>query len=406
MTAIVLRTLNFSVHILERSSPTILQSQAAGIRAGPELHSFIETYVKDFDPDYALTAESFEIVSKNAEVEMTLPPQDPLRLTTWKCVYDMLLRALVREEGLGSAVYQTGKKVEGLERADEKVVVKFRDVESDEVQMLEADLVTAVDGAHSTVRKIVMEDMVQPKYAGYVTWRGRVPEGDVGPKTREAMKKRCVVMKGVDGGYMISWVSTSMIILDDLAYGARYYVPADPAANVGNKYEFVWIWYDPIPTDSTEFNATFTDVDGKEHFTTIPRGKIRSEVWQRVLDRKDAVSNPHFIELLERTKEPFVSAIRDLAGTRSIFYNGKVLLVGDAFALCQPHAGGSTSQAAYQALELKKALKGETTLPDWEQTCLRGAAAELQRSIGAAKFLFGGEIPKFIEKMVAKSEGQ
>jgi flavin-dependent dehydrogenase len=181
-------------------------------------------------------------------------------------------------------------------------------------------------------------------------------------------------------------------------------VPADSAEKKVTGREFVWIWYDTIREDSSAFAETFTDTDGKKHYSTVPRGKIQPQVWRGVRDREDVVENPHFIDLLKHTNEPFVSAIRDSPGSRSVFFGGKVLFVGDAFALCRPHAGGSTSQAAFQALELRKVVEGQMEMKTWEKTCLESAANELERSLGAAKFFFGGEMPKFVKDIVEKME--
>jgi 2-polyprenyl-6-methoxyphenol hydroxylase-like FAD-dependent oxidoreductase len=200
MTALVLRSAGHTVRVLERNSPDVLQSQAAGIRAGPELHAFLEKYVKDLDADYCTTATWFEIVKTNGDLEMKIPTPDPLRLTTWKMVYDMLKKALLADEG---AKYETGKKVEDVKYAGEKVTIVVRDLGSGETETIEADLVIGADGAHSNLRRIVMEDAEAPKYAGYVTWRGRVAEGDLSEETRTALKGRCVTMRA-EGGYMIS----------------------------------------------------------------------------------------------------------------------------------------------------------------------------------------------------------
>lgn len=135
---------------------------------------------------------------------MKIPPTDPLRLTTWKCVYEMLKGALMRgEEDLVEALYETEARVEDLRREGDKMHVVYRKSKNNEVDVLEADLVIGADGAHSFVRKIVSKDNVQPQYAGYVSWRGRVPERDVSPETREVLQNRCVIMR-VGGGYMIS----------------------------------------------------------------------------------------------------------------------------------------------------------------------------------------------------------
>jgi 2-polyprenyl-6-methoxyphenol hydroxylase-like FAD-dependent oxidoreductase len=216
MTAIILRSLSYSVHILERSSSSTLQSQAAGIRAGPELHSFISTHVPNFDPEYAIAPDVFEIVRQSGEVEMAIPPADPLRLTTWKKVYDMLLSTFLGEkngDGDGKAVYETKMKVEDVrEEGDGKVLVTYRNLEDDTTKTVQADLVIAADGAHSTVRRIISSDDVEaPRYAGYVTWRGRVPEEDVSQETRAALQNRCVLMR-VQDGYMISYVQILQLI--------------------------------------------------------------------------------------------------------------------------------------------------------------------------------------------------
>lgn len=181
-------------------------------------------------------------------------------------------------------------------------------------------------------------------------------------------------------------------------------MPSDSTRKEPNDREFVWIWYDTIPEDSPAFAEAFTDIDGKKHYSTIPRGKMEPKVWQSVLSRKDVVSNPHFADLLNHTSEPFVSAIRDFPATQSVFCDGKVVLVGDAFALCRPHAGGSTSQAAFQATELRKVLERGTELAAWERVCVDSAAKELQKSLGAAKFFFDGEMPRFVEEMVARNK--
>lgn len=175
-----------------------------------------------------------------------------------------------------------------------------------------------------------------------------------------------------------------------------------------------------MPEESFEFSETFTDVDGNRHLTTIPRGKIAPKVWQRVSSRASKFGNPNFADLTASINEPFVSAVRDFPGSKSVFHDGKVLLVGDAFSLCRPHTvscskvlvnpianshkGGSTSQAAFQALELLKVLDGSLELEEWEKACIESADEERTRSIGAAGFFFGGEMPKFVKNMMAQAQ--
>jgi len=170
--------------------------------------------------------------------------------------------------------------------------------------------------------------------------------------------------------------------------GSRYHVPGDTIDGATKPCEFVWIWYDVIPEDSQEFNDTMTDADGKKHFTTIPRGKMQPKVWNGILNKIKNMPNPYFNELLERTEEPFVSAIRDFPGEKSVFYDGKLLLVGDAFSLCRTHAGMSTSQAAFQALGLAKVFEGAMALEKWEEECLEGARKAQAASMQMANYYF------------------
>lgn len=52
-----------------------------------------------------------------------------------------------------------------------------------------------------------------------------------------------------------------------------------------------------LEEDSDDFRKTFTDVDGKKHFTTIPRGKMHPEVWAKKQKSGAELSTP-FAELL------------------------------------------------------------------------------------------------------------
>jgi hypothetical protein len=73
MNGLVLKSLGHKTHILERSEPTTLESEAAGLRAGPEVHIIIDRYVKDHK-SYAITTRKVEIVDGEGNVIMTFPP--------------------------------------------------------------------------------------------------------------------------------------------------------------------------------------------------------------------------------------------------------------------------------------------------------------------------------------------
>jgi 2-polyprenyl-6-methoxyphenol hydroxylase-like FAD-dependent oxidoreductase len=207
MNAIALKSQGYNAHVLERSAPAALESEAAGIRVGPEVHSFMERYIPDYPRDYEITANAVEIVDADGKIELSIPPKDPLRLTlrltTWKTVYDMFKDALLDNKGDGpSATYQTRLYVYDVKENDGQMIFRYRDLNTSSSTTLEADLVIAADSAHSTIRNRVLPGIV-PKYAGYVSWRGSVPEHALSATTREALRDRSVIHR-VDGGYQIS----------------------------------------------------------------------------------------------------------------------------------------------------------------------------------------------------------
>jgi 2-polyprenyl-6-methoxyphenol hydroxylase-like FAD-dependent oxidoreductase len=204
MTAILLKSHSYNVHVLERSDAAALQSQAAGIRAGPQVHAFIAKYIRNY-PTYFTTTDKAEIVDKKGDVVTVIPAKDPLRLTTWRRLYEMFKRELLTDDednGKADARYETGKRVEGVIDVGDKMMVTYCDLKSDTVHSVHVDFVIAADGANSKVRSILPPGSA-PQYVGYVTWRGRVPENIVSTETRDALKGRCVLMR-VERGYLVS----------------------------------------------------------------------------------------------------------------------------------------------------------------------------------------------------------
>jgi len=88
----------------------------------------------------------------------------------------------IGERGGTFAVYETGKLVESVRGVGNNMSVTYWDLEDQSSNILAADIVIAADGVHSTVRKTLFPDLT-PEYAGYVTWRGVVPENKVSENT-------------------------------------------------------------------------------------------------------------------------------------------------------------------------------------------------------------------------------
>ncbi|KAH7384152.1 hypothetical protein DE146DRAFT_769854 [Phaeosphaeria sp. MPI-PUGE-AT-0046c] len=117
---IVLKKIGFQVHVLERSATKSLESQAAGMRVGPEVCDFIQQYGRP-SSEYFITAEMIEIMDGERNVEQKMPSPQPLRLTTWKIVYDLLKDTLLQSvDGEHVATYKTLQVVQNVDQAGNK----------------------------------------------------------------------------------------------------------------------------------------------------------------------------------------------------------------------------------------------------------------------------------------------
>lgn len=199
--AIVFKHLGHKVHVLERSSQALLQSQAAGLSAGPEVQNFIKEYVKT-DKPYAMLSNLLQVVNKEGTVINSLPSGDTMHLTTWSILYDLLKTHLLDKASYPEVQYETGKKVHDVHYNGESVSVVYSDVETGISDTLKADLVIAADGANSAVRETVLPSL-RPKYAGYVTWRGTVPENAISEKSKSDLRNRVLLFRTSEG-YAVS----------------------------------------------------------------------------------------------------------------------------------------------------------------------------------------------------------
>ena len=125
-----------------------------------------------------------------------------------------------------------------------------------------------------------------------------------------------------------------------------------------------------------------TDISGQTHRSTLQPGMLRPEVWEQQVKFAQANFPAPFIELVEKTSQPFVAAVSDNSCDHATFMNGKVILVGDALALFRPHIALSANQAAYDCLELQKVLKGEISMKQWERNVYAAKTRQLSVVVG------------------------
>ena len=142
-----------------------------------------------------------------------------------------------------------------------------------------------------------------------------------------------------------------------------------------------------------------TDTEGKTHRNTLPVGKMRPEVWAKKVEYATTHMIPPLREIVEKTREPFISTINDCAAPCASFLDERVLLVGEALFLNRPHTGISFNQSASHCLLLEKALTGEISTKQWEkQVMYEGRKAQLLAIAYGCFFQYGK--PRFLIAIV------
>lgn len=149
--------------------------------------------------------------------------------------------------------------------------------------------------------------------------------------------------------------------------GYRYSIPGEGGSFEPGKRLLNFVWYCNCPENSSDFKNAMTDVDGHFHRSTLPPGKMREDVWTRQRAYGDRVLAPPFKELVNNITQPFITAISDYAAPQASYFDGKLLLVGDALSLFRPHVGSSTNQCAMNCLLLEKVLEERMSLSEWER---------------------------------------
>ncbi|MFS2027285.1 FAD binding domain-containing protein [Massilia sp. CT11-137] len=344
LAANTLKTIGWRVDVFERS-PHALDSRGGGIVLQPDvLHAF---HFAGIRPAGALGVASRDRIYLDRAGDVVRRDHQPQTQTSWNMLHGTMRRALP-----GDCIHP-GETLERIEQAGGQVRAVFA---SGRVET--GDLLVGADGARSTVRSLMLPALapnLAPEYSGYVAWRGLVPEADLDADSRAVL----------DGVFAFQHDEGEQMLLE-------YLVPGEDGATAPGRRRWNWVWYRKVPQDGLP--ALLTDRTGRTHTFSLPPGALPDA--QAAVLRKDATRllAPQFNALVQKTKEPFVQAILDLAVPRMVF--GRVLLLGDAAFVARPHTAGGAAKAAANALALAQALQRtdqpiEARLKDWEVPQLR-----------------------------------
>lgn len=388
-TALALKSLphRHRITILERNPTKLLHNQGAGIVAGGDTLNFFKSYDRCNRP-LAVSSQCRQYLNKDGEI---VHKEDMVQnMTSWDLVYYVLRANVDRVESAycevpeprpddGEIRHLHGHKVTGVQEKGDKVVVSYTITKDNVEDTLEADLVVGADGPSSTIRALLQPD-VQRTYTGYVALRGTVQENQVTPKTLEAFKDRFTFFH-----------AQGIQIL-------AYLIPGENGTLEPGKRFINFVYYTNFPAKSLdepsdELAALMTDVDGVRHRITMPPGKTDPRVWEKQREIAKEKLPPQFSEIVRATKKPFVQAVTDVISPTNEFFNGKVVLLGDALAGFRPHTVASTSQAAFDAMILADMIRGDISRKEWKKQSMAYARTIQKRGVDMGERSQHQELP-------------
>ncbi|MCJ1366225.1 hypothetical protein MMC16_005351 [Acarospora aff. strigata] len=366
---VVLKRLGHHVRILERNPTSLLHNQGAGVVAGGDTQEFFHKHDATNRP-IAVTSRLRHYLDIDGNV--IHKEHSVQKMTSWDLLYYLLRANFDRVEseycklpgpieGEGEAKYEYGHVVTGLKNKEEHVEIEFQDRDGKQGST-SADLVIGADGSSSTIRKVLLPD-VKRTYAGYVAWRGTIPETEASQAAKDAFVEKFAFYH--TGGVQI----------------LSYTIPGPNGALEPGKRLINWVWYINYAEDSQDFADLMTDSQGKRHHNTLPIGSMRPEIWTKQPAYAKQILPPQFAEIVTKTKHPFIQAITDVIAPRNVFFDGKVLLIGDAVAGFRPHTAASTSQAAFDALQLGRLMSGNVGLEQWQRETMEYARQMQSRGV-------------------------
>lgn len=335
-TGLALRDDGHTVDVFEQSTGE-LKSRGAGIVAQPRMLDFMDAHGVATPDAITTTTARRQYLNRSGAVEREYAQR--MHFTSWDAVYRRLRDAFPDER------YHLGRETTDIDGNGETVTARFDDDET-----ARADIAVVAEGGQSSTRDELLP-AVEPEYAGYVAWRGVVPEDALPTTVREQFEGTFTFYHGAD----------------DLVLG--YLIPGPDGGTAEGERRLNWVWYDNV-RDRSERQRLLTDEDGGRHDFSVPPGNLRADVegelFAAATERFPAV----FTDLVAATDDPFVQTIYDLTVPEMVF--DRICLLGDCAFVARPHTAAGTAKAAADGIELAEALEegDEVTaaLHDWEET--------------------------------------
>lgn len=319
--ALLLRDLGIDVDIYERS-PVELAQRGAGIGFLPESQRYLVERVGVALDDISIATTHIRYLHRNAEMLFEAP--HAYRFSSWNTVYRQLLGRFPAER------YHLAYEMTGWQTAGKNIEISFS-AQSPK----RADLVVMADGVGSLARSRLLPD-VRPAYAGYVAWRGMVPQAHLDASVRDVF----------DNAITYFVYANSHILV--------YPIPGlDGSVKRGERL-LNFVWYRNYLAGSDLENLLTDNADVRREISLPPGAAAAHHVAELRAVAQARLPAP-MAALVCAAEQPFLQVVYDIEVSQMAF--GQICLVGDAAFVARPHAAAGTAKAASDAWALADAMQ-------------------------------------------------
>ena len=232
---------------------------------------------------------------------------------------------------------------------------------------VEPQLAVCADGVRSTARAALFPEAAA-KYAGYVAWRGVVPETELSDATRAAL----------DDAITYYVYANSHILVYPIPGRDGSVEPGERLINI--------VWYRNYRAGD-DVDHLLLDRGGTQRDVSVPPGALTDDHVAEGRAVAAARLPACLSEVVHAIDQLFIQVVFDMEIDRLVV--GRTALIGDAAFSVRPHAAAGTAKAAADAWTLHEAIVSgggdlDVALAAWEpaQLDLGRSLLERTRAIG------------------------
>jgi 2-polyprenyl-6-methoxyphenol hydroxylase-like FAD-dependent oxidoreductase len=325
--ATLLKQAGHDVRIYERSVRG-LDGRGAGLLGKKETFAILRAAGCEHVARVSVIArERLTFDETGAVVDRSMAPQSQL---SWDYLYRTFRDFIAGDD------YMLGRHVDGIRQDDDAAYLTFKDGGEES-----ADVIIGADGAASIVRNAVNGRLSPSKYAGYVGWRGLLPETALPPEAAADLLDRFAFHQ-ISGSHILG------------------FLVAGPHAEttVGSR-RYNWVWYRPAAGEIARAEV-FTDSAGRVHPYSLPPGSVPQAARAVMIGDAARLLPPSLAAAVAATEQPFVQGVFDFE--TPLMANGRWVLIGDAAFVARPHTAMGVAKAAGDAMALAAHLSRKSVV--------------------------------------------